>query len=259
MEELETIRLAEEEHDEKQREDKRNEIQWMKKVFRFKILLDQVMVPFSTLEMQFQVLEDQKAEETRRCKMLEHMFSSEAEGFWAKQDKTWREEKAARNKLMDDVVSGWKAQVKEKLVGEDVSIFQNLLLLSESVMLNFFAESRDKSEELSIERNRLEREMEKLNSDIAQEEAKREEQRVRFVEGIKAQVEEKDKLEEEGRAALMSREDFMRQTNEMAQRLQNWDWNSAPELGVRTQNTALWHLLNSLVSTQSCIKLSTVI
>ena len=30
--------------------------------------------------------------------------------------------------------------------------------------------------------------MEKLNSDIAEEEAKREEQRVRFVQGIKAQV-----------------------------------------------------------------------
>ena len=94
---------------------------------------------------------------------------------------------------------------------------------------NLFAESREKSEELSMERQRLEREMEKLNSEIAEEEAKREEQRVRFVEGIKAQVEEK---EEGARAALMSREDFLRQTNEMAQRLQNWDWNSAPEFGV---------------------------
>ena len=100
---------------------------------------------------------------------------------------------------------------------------------------NLFAESREKSEELSMERQRLEREMEKLNSEIAEEEAKREEQRVRFVEGIKAQVEEKEKREEEeggARAALMSREDFLRQTNEMAQRLQNWDWNSAPEIGV---------------------------
>ena len=101
---------------------------------------------------------------------------------------------------------------------------------------NLFAESREKSEELSIERQRLEREMEKLNREIAEEEAKREEQRVRFVEGIKAQVEEKEKREEEeedgARAALMSREDFLRQTNEMAQRLQNWDWNSAPEIGV---------------------------
>ena len=101
---------------------------------------------------------------------------------------------------------------------------------------NLFAESREKSEELSIERQRLEREMEKLNNEIAEEEAKREEQRVRFVEGIKAQVEEKEKREEEeedgARAALMSREDFLRQTNEMAQRLQNWDWNSAPEIGV---------------------------
>ena len=32
MEELEKIRVAEEEHDERQREGKRNEIQWMKKV-----------------------------------------------------------------------------------------------------------------------------------------------------------------------------------------------------------------------------------
>ena len=46
------------------------------------------------------------------------------------------------------------------------------------------------------------------------------------------QVEEKTKLEGEEEAALMSRQEFLRQTNEMAQRLQNWDWNSAPELGV---------------------------
>ena len=32
LEELEKIRVAEEEHDERQREGKRNEIQWMKKV-----------------------------------------------------------------------------------------------------------------------------------------------------------------------------------------------------------------------------------
>ena len=102
-----------------------------------------------------------------------------------------------------------------------------------------FAESRDKSEELSIERQRLEREMEKLNNDIAEEEAKREEQRVRFVEGIRAQVEEKGKSEEDERAALMSREDFVRQTNEMAQRLKNWDWNSAPEIGVSTHHNTL--------------------
>ena len=76
------------------------------------------MCHFFTFEPLFQVLEDQKAEESRRGKMMEHMFSSEAEVFWAKQDKTWREEKAARNKLMDDVVSGWKVQVREKLSGE---------------------------------------------------------------------------------------------------------------------------------------------
>ena len=55
-----------------------------------------------------------------------------------------------------------------------------------------------------MERQRLEREMEKLNNEIAEEEAKREEQRVRFVEGIKAQIEEKEKEkreeEEEGGA-----------------------------------------------------------
>ena len=194
------------------------------------------------------MLEDQNAEESRRGKMMEHMFSSEAEGFWAKQDKTWREEKAARNKLMDDVVSGWKEQVREKLNGELVSHFPLVVrnhcshshnLKTPRTLAMFipylFAESREKSEELSIERQRLEREMEKLNSDISEEEAKREEQRVRFVEGIKAQVEEKDKLEEDGRAALMSREDFMRQTNEMAQRLKNWDWNNAPEIGVSTR------------------------
>ena len=64
-----------------------------------------------------QVLEDQKAEEQRRSKKLDFMFSEEAESFWARQDKIWREENVARKKLMDDVVSGWKDQVREKLKG----------------------------------------------------------------------------------------------------------------------------------------------
>jgi hypothetical protein len=63
------------------------------------------------------VLDDQKAEESRRCKQMEFMFSEEAEGFWSRQDRIWREEKTARKMLMDDVVDGWKEQVKEKIKG----------------------------------------------------------------------------------------------------------------------------------------------
>ncbi len=92
LDEIAKVQEAKEETDERRRDEKRREILWMRRV-----------------------LEEQKAEEAKRAKQMELMFSEEAEGFWSRQDRIWREEKAARKKLMDDVIAGWREQVKERL------------------------------------------------------------------------------------------------------------------------------------------------
>lgn len=48
---------------------------------------------------------------------MEFLFAEEAETFWNRQDRIWREEKIARERLMGEVVDGWKDQIKEKLKG----------------------------------------------------------------------------------------------------------------------------------------------
>ncbi len=78
--------------------------------------------------------------------------------------------------------------------------------------------------------------MEMLNRDIENEERARETKKLRFADEIRQQVDaKKDAAEEkdEDDPSLRSRADFLRQTNEMAQRLKNWDWNERQELGVR--------------------------
>ena len=66
----------------------------------------------------FQVLEQQKAVEERRAREMEsHLFSHDAEDFWRRQERTWREEKKARDKLMGDVVNGWTMQIQDKIRG----------------------------------------------------------------------------------------------------------------------------------------------
>ena len=60
---------------------------------------------------------EQKKEEEKREKKVNMMFSEEAENFWEKQEKIWKDEKRAREQLMDDVLSGWKNQIDSKIQG----------------------------------------------------------------------------------------------------------------------------------------------
>jgi len=64
------------------------------------------------------VLSDQKAEEDRRSKQMEHLFTEEADGMWRRQEELWKEEKNARDQLMRDVIQGWKEQIEDKIQGE---------------------------------------------------------------------------------------------------------------------------------------------
>lgn len=45
------------------------------------------------------------------------LFTEDAEKFWSKQERLWEEEKAARERLMDDVVYSWKGQIQHKIEG----------------------------------------------------------------------------------------------------------------------------------------------
>ena len=83
-----------------------------------------------------------------------------------------------------------------------------------------------------------------MSADIEREEAKKKEQRTRFAEDIKEQIKEKAKenddddhksseqSEVEAEAPLRSKRQYQRETNELANRLKNWDWQEVPELGV---------------------------
>jgi DNA-binding transcriptional regulator YiaG len=50
--------------------------------------------------------------------------------------------------------------------------------------------------------------------------------------GEKAKSEDVFEISQAKDATLMSRDQFMRQTNEMARTLKNWDWHDVPERGV---------------------------
>ena len=62
-----------------------------------------------------QVLTSQKAEEEKRRKEMDLLFTEEARKMWDKQEKLWEQEKAARKKLMEDVITTLGKQTQEKL------------------------------------------------------------------------------------------------------------------------------------------------
>jgi len=59
-------------------------------------------------------LAKQKKEEEEREKELDVLIQAEVEKQWARRLEQWRQEKAARKKLMQDVLDTRKQQIKEK-------------------------------------------------------------------------------------------------------------------------------------------------
>ncbi|XP_065910618.1 cilia- and flagella-associated protein 53-like [Dysidea avara] len=60
-------------------------------------------------------LAKQKNEEEKREKELDALIQAEVQKQWARRLELWRQEKAARKKLMQDVLDARKQQIKEKL------------------------------------------------------------------------------------------------------------------------------------------------
>ena len=59
-------------------------------------------------------LDKQKKEEEEREKELDALIQGEVEKQWARRIEQWRQEKAARKKLMQDVLNTRKKQIEEK-------------------------------------------------------------------------------------------------------------------------------------------------
>ena len=59
-------------------------------------------------------LAKQRKEEEEREKELDVLIQAEVEKQWARRLEQWRQEKAARKKLMQDVLDTRKQQIKEK-------------------------------------------------------------------------------------------------------------------------------------------------
>lgn len=59
-------------------------------------------------------LAKQKKEEEDREKELDVLIQAEVEKQWARRLEQWRQEKAARKKLMQDVLNTRKKQIEEK-------------------------------------------------------------------------------------------------------------------------------------------------
>ena len=73
-------------------------------------------------------LAKQKNEEEKREKELDALIQAEVQKQWARRLELWRQEKAARKKLMQDVLDARKQQIKEKCQFYLFSVIQSLWL-----------------------------------------------------------------------------------------------------------------------------------
>ncbi len=70
-----------------------------------------------------QVLGQQREEELRRQRHLDQqdqlVFTEDASRLWKRQERVWAEERAARQRLMDDVIEDWHRQARQKRDGKN--------------------------------------------------------------------------------------------------------------------------------------------
>ena len=59
-------------------------------------------------------LAEQQREEEKKARELDAMVTTEVEKQWAKRLEQWKQEKAARKKLMEEVMEGRKKQIQDK-------------------------------------------------------------------------------------------------------------------------------------------------
>ena len=138
------------------------------------------------------------------------MFAQEAETFWDKQDKVWKSEKIAREKLMEDMIETWKGQIAEKL-----------------------EESRLKADEIAEDRRKLEDGITTLSSKMELEERRKlgEERAEQMLK-----TEEQRESQKVSQKLDAPQENDQEATNALAAKLVKWDINPPePEIGVRLE------------------------
>jgi len=156
------------------------------------------------------VLSHQRSEEAKRRQDMDQLFTEEAKRMWEKQEKTWSAEKEARQKLMEDVLKTLSEQTKTKL-----------------------KEKEKRIDEITLEKEILRENIEKMNTDIINEQKKQIEKKEMFVEDLDAQIEEKDRLstkqnedqkKTEKLRVEMLWDQRVRDKNELANRLSKWSF-----------------------------------
>lgn len=131
------------------------------------------------------IKEQQKLEEQRQ-RYISFIFDSEAKNMWEKQERLWREEQEARDRLIADVLAGIKEQIQEK-INKNLDK-QRVLLKEREEMLQVIEESdqvmRQAKEDLVKKKIERKMELEKQINDkrinerqkIIEEEKKRQEE-----------------------------------------------------------------------------------
>lgn len=114
------------------------------------------------------VLAKQKAEEERRRKEMDLLFTEEARKMWDKQEKLWEQEKTARRKLMEDVINTLSQQTQDKLKLKE-----------------------KRNEEITEEKQSLEDDIKKMELEVELEERKAIKRQEMFVQDLDEQVKEK--------------------------------------------------------------------
>merc|ERR1711936_851245 len=114
------------------------------------------------------VLEQQQEEERKREAELEMMFAEEAAKMWTKQEEVWEREVQARKRLMEEVSEGWKKQHDERLKAAKLV------------------------EEETRRMGEIREDVKNLSQYIMEQDRKKEEARVNFVEGLDSQVRDQE-------------------------------------------------------------------
>ena len=96
-------------------------------------------------------LDKQKKEEEEREKELDALIQAEVEKQWARRIEQWRQEKAARKKLMQDVLDTRKRQIEENRM----HVFQVFINKHTSSGISTVLKTSEERREAEEERKRI--------------------------------------------------------------------------------------------------------
>jgi len=163
------------------------------------------------------VIDLQKAEEIKRQKEMEMLFSEEAEKMWKKQETVWKREEDARRHLMEDVLAGLKEQIRVKLQDKE-----------------------HQKEQIESERSKIEENIERLSKDIQKEEEDKQRKKEVFIEDLDQQTAEKKEAAE--KIATVNKAERFRENNALASKLSKLHLNlDEPVISDFRRRRAKWN------------------